>query len=42
MNCRPPAFPDLVVAKGDVEDAPVVEPDRSNQAVVPPATSDPS
>jgi hypothetical protein len=35
-NCRPPAFPDLVVAEGDATDAPFVEPDRSNQAIAPP------
>src|SRR5512135_2584689 len=34
-NCRQPAFPSLVVAAGEAEDAPFVKPDRSNQAVAP-------
>jgi hypothetical protein len=37
VNCRPPAFSGLVVAEGDAEEAPFVEPDRSNQAVAAPA-----
>ena len=31
MNCRPLAFRRFVVAEGDASDAPLVEPDRSNQ-----------
>lgn len=41
MNCRPPAFPELVVAKGNAVDAPEVCPDRSWQAVKAPAPNGP-
>jgi hypothetical protein len=34
-NCRPPAFPWLVVAEGDAMLAPFVDPGRSNQATLP-------
>ena len=32
-NCKPPGFPDLVVAEGDAANAPAVEPDCFRQAV---------
>jgi hypothetical protein len=33
LNCRPPSLPGLVVAQGGPEDAPMVDVERSNQAV---------
>jgi hypothetical protein len=33
LNCRPPSLPGLVVAQGGPEDAPMVDAERSNQAV---------
>jgi hypothetical protein len=35
MNCRPPAFPELVAARGDESNSPIVDPDRAQQAVPP-------
>jgi hypothetical protein len=34
-NCVPPSFPELVVARGTEADAPLVDPVRSHQTVVP-------
>jgi hypothetical protein len=33
LNCRPPAFPELIVAQGTLADAPLVHADRSTTAV---------
>lgn len=41
MNCRPPAFPGLVVAKGNAVDAPEVCPDRSWEVVTAPVPNGP-
>ena len=34
-NCRPPSFPEWVIVQGEANDAPFVEPGRSNQARAP-------
>jgi hypothetical protein len=34
VNCRAPAFPELIVAHGTLADAPLVDPDRSTTAVL--------
>jgi hypothetical protein len=41
-NCVPPAFPELVVARGSAEDAPLVEPGRSTTIAGPWPQGDPS